>query len=279
MTKHPILLHKGELTEPGVDVKAMTVIGLHKRVQLPHRDDHYMFIIQQKGNCLWELDFNEVALSGPSLCFVTPGQVHRYIDHKNTEGWLVFVDSELVPTAFREIFDTYLNSHQSVVVKKDDAFFNIVSLLEDTLHQSSIPLRNTLISSMVASLTGLIASKIILSRHAGNFLGGQKYNTVIRFKQLVNAKCKELKQVKAYASLLNITPLYLNEVVKEITGFPASHWIHQEILLEAKRLLFYSTLDIKEVAYELGYEDHAYFSRFFKKQVGLTASEFRAKNH
>ncbi len=77
------------------------------------------------------------------------------------------------------------------------------------------------------------------------------------------------------AAQLHITPLYLNEIVKEITGFPASYWIHQEIMLEAKRLLYYTNLDVKQIAFDLGYEDHAYFSRFFKKNTGLTAGEFR----
>lgn len=79
--------------------------------------------------------------------------------------------------------------------------------------------------------------------------------------------------------MLNITPLYLNEIVKEITGFPASYWIQQETILEARRLLYYTDLDIKQIAYRLGYDDHAYFSRFFKKSTGNTASQFRNKNH
>ncbi|GAA5087448.1 hypothetical protein GCM10023210_10290 [Chryseobacterium ginsengisoli] len=94
---------------------------------------------------------------------------------------------------------------------------------------------------------------------------------------MIQIHYKELKQVKEYASLLNITPLYLNEIVKEITGFSASHWIHQEIILEAQRLLYYTDLDIKQIAFQLGYEDHAYFSRFFKKNTGNTASQFRER--
>lgn len=277
MAKNTILLHQHELKTTSVEIKPMK--SLNRTVQVPHRDDHYMFIVQQKGHFSWELDFTAITLSGPSLCFVAPGQVHRYTGYKNCEGWLVFVDSGLISTQFREIFDTYLNTHQSVPVQKEDAVFKIMPLLEDTLHQPSMPLRKIVMRSLIAALAGMTASKIIQSQNATNLIGGQKYDTVLRFKQLVNAQFKELKQVKAYASLLNITPLYLNEVVKEITGFAASHWIHQEILLEAKRLLFYSSLDVKQIAFDLGYEDHAYFSRFFKKNTGMTATAFRVKNH
>jgi len=73
--------------------------------------------------------------------------------------------------------------------------------------------------------------------------------------------------------------LYLNEVSKEITGFIASYWIQNEVLLEAQRLLFYTNMDVKEIAFSLGYEDHTYFSRFFKKNLGCTAGQFRQNNH
>ena len=273
MKKRAIILHKDELKHKGADISP--IHELEEYAQIAHRDDHYMFIIQQKGSFVWELDFNETPLKGPSLCFVTPGQVHKYISYANCTGWLVFVNAELILHQYREIFETYVNTRQAVAVKKEDAAFRIAAILEETMHQPALPLKSTLINSLIDTLAGLIASGIVQSQHSLNLIGGQKYNTVIRYKQLVIAQCKALKQVKAYAALLNITPLYLNEVVKEVTGFSASYWINQEILLEAKRLLYYTSLDVKEIAYELGYEDHAYFSRFFRKNTGMTPTAFR----
>lgn len=277
MEKQAILLHHSELDVVGVDVKSME--RLNEAALVPHRDDHYMFVIQRRGHFLWELDFNKITLSGSSMCFVVPGQVHRYIECNNSEGWFVFVDSGLIAAQFRQVFDTYLNTDQLIAVADDDAFLNLIPALEALLQQEHGPFQKTLIYSLTGTLTGMIASKLIQSQNAINPFAGQKYNTVMRFKLLVNTSFKEMKQVKSYAALLNITPLHLNEVVKEITGFVASHWIHQAILLEAKRLLVYSVLDVKEIAYALGYEDHAYFSRFFKTNTGMTAKAFRTENH
>ncbi|WP_158800112.1 helix-turn-helix domain-containing protein [Pedobacter sp. L105] len=273
MKSSAIIVHKDELKSRGVEIKSFS--ELKQIPQTPHRDDHYMFIIQQKGFFLWELDFKTVSLSGPSLCFLAPGQVHHYLNYDQCEGWLVFVDNEVISGQYRDIFDTYLNTQQSVSVQNDHASFSMLPILENLLKKSSIPLQKTIINSLIESLTGLIALQIVQSKQSLNLIGGQKYNTVIRFKRTVSAKRKQIKQVKAYASLLHITPLYLNQIVKEITGFSASYWITQEILLEAKRILYYSTLDVKQVAYELGYDDHAYFSRFFKKNTGMTALDFR----
>ena len=75
--------------------------------------------------------------------------------------------------------------------------------------------------------------------------------------------------------MLSITSSYLNEVVKETSGQPVSHWIQNEVMMEAKRLLYYTDLSIKEIAFGLGYEDHAYFSRLFRKVAGRSAGQFR----
>jgi len=98
----------------------------------------------------------------------------------------------------------------------------------------------------------------------------------LEFRQLVTQRFKTMKSPADYAEAMHLSLSYLNEIVKETTGFPVSYWIQQEVILEAKRLLYYSQCSVKEIAFELGYEDHTYFSRLFKKQAGQTPGEFRA---
>ncbi|MBK1896638.1 helix-turn-helix domain-containing protein [Chryseobacterium paridis] len=275
MAKSTIPLHKNEL--PSVGIEICPIGELDEILQVPHRDEHFMFVLQQEGYSLWELDFREIALSGSSILYVAPGQVHRYLKNKNSKGWFAFVDTGLIPKTYLEIFNTYLNSNQEVSITKEHDLFSLIPVFDSILQNSEAPFQSNLISSFTDGLTGLVIRSLVENRHSEKLLGGQKYKTVMNFKQLVQAHFKQLKQVKEYASELNITPLYLNEVVKEITGFAASHWIQQEIILESQRLLYYTNLDIKQIAFELGYEDHAYFSRFFKNHAGCTASQFRNK--
>lgn len=222
-----------------------------------------------------ELDFSSITLSNAMLCFVTPGQVHRYIGPNNSEGWFIFVDTKLATRQYREIFDTFLHNRQAIVLSKNDSIFTLTAVLETLLIDKDMPLKTVLLHSLTDTITGLIASNIIQSQHSEHAVGSRKYSIVTQFKQLITSNYQAHKQVKEYADLLHITPLYLNEVVKEITGFTAGHWIHQEIMQEAKRLLYHTDLDITAIAYELGYEDHTYFSRFFRKKAGITASAFR----
>jgi AraC family transcriptional regulator, transcriptional activator of pobA len=77
--------------------------------------------------------------------------------------------------------------------------------------------------------------------------------------------------------MLNITPNHLNKLVKTITGKSPTKWIDDTLVLEAKVLLYQTSLTINEVASEIGIYDQSYFSRLFKKYEGITPLEFRKK--
>lgn len=96
-----------------------------------------------------------------------------------------------------------------------------------------------------------------------------------KFKELIHLNIKTQHLVNYYASELNITPNHLNKSVKAVTGKSAAQWIDETILLEAKYLLFQTTLSVSEIAVQVGHEDHSYFSRFFKKKEGITPVEYR----
>jgi AraC-like DNA-binding protein len=102
---------------------------------------------------------------------------------------------------------------------------------------------------------------------------------VCRFKSLLHENLNDKKNPSQYADMLCITPQYLNKVVKKVTGFTASYWIQHEIILEAKRLLFYTNKSVKEIAFQLGYEDHAYFTRLFSKVCSMSPTQFRDNYH
>jgi AraC family transcriptional activator of pobA len=274
MKKPAIDIHRDELKE--VRVKVWQVNEPVKgRAEQAHRDDHFIFIIQRKGDFLWELDFNQVTLTGPTVCYVAPGQVHRYINIRRADVWMVFMESDLVPPQAIEIFNACLNGKQTAVIADNDPIFQLVPILDKALKQENTNLQQKLIGTLAATLALMTATKLITDHYDETLLSSQQYQLVTHFKKLLSDNFREIKQVKIYSVMLNITPLYLNEVSKAVTGFTASYWINQQVLLEAKRLLYYTTLDVKQVAYELGYDDHTYFSRFFKKHTGLTALSFR----
>lgn len=95
-----------------------------------------------------------------------------------------------------------------------------------------------------------------------------------KFMEVLFSNFKKIHLVKNYASLLFISPNHLNKCVKKTTGKSPTKWIDEILILEAKVLLYQSNYSISEVAFELGFYDQSYFSRFFKKYEGLTPLEF-----
>jgi AraC-like DNA-binding protein len=120
---------------------------------------------------------------------------------------------------------------------------------------------------------------IHISRLAGNrppqMIPAKRHSVAARFFRLLEKEQGNKMQVKDYARLLHVTPNYLNETVKLRTGYPAGYHVRQRIVLEAKKMIAYSDLCSKEIAYALGFWDIAHFSRFFKTNAGMNVSEFR----
>ena len=90
------------------------------------------------------------------------------------------------------------------------------------------------------------------------------------YKKLINRFYKQEHSVSFYAAKMNITLNYLNKVVKSVTGQTAGRLIHTHIMQEAKYLLIHSKLSPKEIGSELGFADHSYFTKFFKRLIGQT---------
>jgi AraC family transcriptional activator of pobA len=97
-----------------------------------------------------------------------------------------------------------------------------------------------------------------------------------RFRQLLEQHYTVWKSVADYAGHLRVTANHLSTAVRKETGQPASTHIRQRIMLEAQRLVARRDVPLKEVAYQLGFEDAAHFSKLFKRSTGITFSSFKA---
>jgi AraC-like DNA-binding protein len=102
----------------------------------------------------------------------------------------------------------------------------------------------------------------------------------IRVSQLINlieVHYKQEKSCQFYSNELALTSKRLNEIVKAEKNKTVTQLIHDRVILEANRSLVFSTKTIKTIAIELGYEDPAYFSRFYRKQMHESPAAFRVR--
>jgi AraC family transcriptional regulator, transcriptional activator of pobA len=100
-----------------------------------------------------------------------------------------------------------------------------------------------------------------------------------RFRALLDRHCRERRPVASYADDMGVSTGQLSRICRAAFGVSAIEAIDARSIHEAKRLLGYSTLSVKQIASELGFQDEAYFGRFFRKQTGLRPTEYRLAAH
>ena len=243
-----------------------------------HRDDYYIFFLLEQGICNMMIDFAEVAIKGPSVYYILPGQVHYGISTVHPRGWFIAVDTSLILQEFRSVFENQLLLQQPYLL--DETQLNdcttLIKLLRHHLtHHTSSSFYTDIMRSLLSSFIGKTACGYV-DMTGANQKQPRPTQIAHKFKQLLAAQYKTEKRPLAYAEMLNISESYLNEALKKVTGFSVSYWITHEIMLEAKRLLYYSDSNAKQIAHELGYDDHTYFSRLFKRNIGHSPLGFRS---
>ena len=98
-----------------------------------------------------------------------------------------------------------------------------------------------------------------------------------QFTELVGEHYKHERSVGFYARQLCITPKYLTTLIKRISGKSVSEWIDNYVILEAKTLLKYSNMSVQEIAYYLNFPNQSFFGSYFKRNAGMSPSQYKAK--
>lgn len=257
------------LSENGVFVKHTDDWQSDSPADIVHRDEYYIFTVLLDGTADVMLDFNDITIHSGEGIIVSPGQVHllKLISDKPT-AWILFVASDLIPDNFIEKLERYSLSVRPLqftdrVLKDISALFGILKR-----NISNAALARYLSLSIVDLFCGTIPnmSDNTLDRYIA---------LTLRFKRMVDECYVIEKRPAEYASRLNVSRIYLNEAVRATTGISIGKYIRSHVIVNAKRLLAHTTMNINEIAQSLGYDDATYFERMFRKETGVTPSTFR----
>ena len=229
--------------------------------------NHYKIVWIKKDTCIYRLDFEEEKAKANSILILNPGQVF-YASSKHEDA-IVILEIKNLPSAILKIhFNPWVASNH---------FNNSITEFKET--------DAVLINRLVTDIITLFESNgehCEIDHHINaiflkvlNAKIEKQYKTVLAFEKLVSNYYKTDHLVATYAGKLNITPKQLLlKLGKQGVNKP-HEIIKRRLLMEAKKLLRYTNKPIKEICYELGFDDPAYFARFFKKNEGMTALRFR----
>jgi len=237
-------------------------------VDWPHRHDFYSLVWFTKSSGINVIDFEEYEIKPNRLFFMHPKQVHNWSYSKESRGYiLVFAKhfTKELPLELMNIAFFDLKQKNTQLLKP--LFKNLIeeSKLNDNLGEKSI-------------ISGINYLLLHLTRMASDleFNKKTKSTTILKFSKLVADTISKNLTVKNYADRLHLTVEKLNEICKDSYGQNPKNIILEKKITEAKRLLYFTDLSVKEIAFGLGFKDSSYFSRIFKQKTNLSPSEFKS---
>jgi AraC family transcriptional regulator, transcriptional activator of pobA len=253
----------------------------------PHRHDFFTIIAVENAMGIHQIDFKDYDLTPFTLYFISPEQIHHLEIRDNREGVLhghviMFTTDFLLkysvsPEQLTEMALFFNCDETKPLVLTAAAMAQLHPFFEKFSGESQTPQKYQLEALGAWLKLFLLDCSRLKSAYQEKSakLDKRKSEIVRQFKDDVEHHFKKWHQVNDYAQTQNLTPNYLNEVIKSETGTSAKDFILNRLILEAKRLARYSNMTAKEITYTLGYEDVAQFSKFFKKYEGVSFSEFR----
>lgn len=244
-----------------------------------HQDDYYILGMVESGKGCGIIDLKECRITSGYIFLIQPGQIHRFLNSENVKGWMLMVDSKFVGCVEKCIFDKFsLYASSFNIDKQHEAELKqIIILLNNRISHVNDKLSKEIVARLAESFIGIIAETIQHLNIQHLKFSQRHVEIVVSFRHLLAEHISASRKPSYYASHLNISTVYLNEVVKEITGMSSSLYIKNEMVLQAKRMLVYSNLSVKEIAFRLGIDDYAYFSRLFTQSTGINPTSFRQK--
>lgn len=255
-----------------------------KVLYVPHRADFYNIIWVRSGTLKISVDFQMLEIAAHSLLFMPKESVKIFEESEGVEGMiLLFTDSFFNKHAsdVRYLQSTILfnDIHNRGVLKLPEAhadFDALLSLMQMEFEKHAENHRTNILRNYLHNLL-LMAERIKQGSGVEETKSGADLESVLLFKDLLDKNYKSDKSVAKYVAALSLSEKKLYNATMKILDKSPKELIDERVMLEAKRLLSYTHTSIKEIAYELGFEEPTNFIKYFRKHTAETPSDFRLK--
>lgn len=251
----------------------------------PHRADFYHIFWFQQAPQVHMVDFKPIHPMNNTLLFVNKHQVQTFQKSQKVTGRvLLFTDNffaksneDLQFIKNSILFNDFFDTATFKVAARSNAIIDCFTEIEKELTEKEDTYTYDILQNLLHTL-------LLRCERAYRRLGhheikkGADLDYTTLFKDLLNHQYKSLRSVRGYAGQINVSEKRLTNATTKTLGKTPKELIDERVMLEAKRLLAHTLHSIKEIGYELGFEEPTNFIKFFKKHAEKTPIEFRASH-
>jgi AraC-like DNA-binding protein len=259
---------------PGNDLLYHYIEG-ERHIEKPHKHDFFLFMLFEQGSGSHSIDFIDYPVEEYQLHLLFPEQIHQWKLGANTVAHQIMINRQTFETLANSLRFSLMLYQNYPVIKLSKATFEQI-LHEIKQVKAELEAANSL-AEIITTRLRLIA--LMISREAETIFNKQTvYQSkpvLFKYLALIDKHYKSEKLVSYYAGQLNISANYLNILCQKHFHVSATALIHERLILEIKRILLTTENPIKAIAFDLGFYDMAYFSKFFKKHTHISPKQFR----
>jgi len=246
----------------------------------PHRHEYFEFFLFEKGGGSHFIDFVEHSIRDQSVHIVLPRQIHLVKRKAEASGYVIICTQHFM-NLIGKIYYPQLQqcvANAPLIPLDTNTFTAMTHSLANiaTELNTHTPLAQELVRNY-AAIFFTQCIRAALARPAQQQSEQQAHEPELykQFMLLLEAHFSDRQSVAYYADCLSVTPKVLNNAIRKATSRTCVDLIQERCILEAKRLLLYTTKNIKQIAFELNFRDVSYFTRFFTRLEQMSPKEFK----
>jgi len=241
----------------------------------------FQMVYVAQGSATARIDQKQYDIGDKSLICIPGGVVHAFVIRPDTAGWVLTVSELLLIDAryrrSRKLLEPLVNAPHALDLSTDAKTANLIeTTLTQMMAEFTWPqMGHSFMCDWLTRVVLMTACRHLIRHSSMSESTDQKQDLFRQFRHLVEEHYREHWPAKQYAEALSISTPRLNRLCKAFADKAAMELVQDRLTLEAQRNLIYTSAPIDMIAYDLGFHDPAYFSRFFKRKVGMAPGQFR----
>lgn len=252
-------------------------VDIQEKILQPRRLSSYFIVLIESGSITYNLDLQDFALTDGHLLFAIPNQIFTPPAKTENLKYFKLLFDENTLALLPQQFPFLVNPLNAQTIILDSAVkervIKVFGILDQILLSDKYETDTEIILAYLNSLLSEFNSAYFKSKGPVNIIN-TNLSKFVEFKLVVETNLTEQPSINAIAEKLALSTNSLYRIVKEYAGTSPKDYFISRLIAEAQRRLRYSNTSVKELAYELGFNDPDYFSRLFKKSTGKSVSEF-----